>query len=313
MTTMTQAEILALANEIAEVEDDMNEVTQGGGGNFNKKFKPGWTLARFTSYIETGKHVELFQGKAKDPKPMCRLGFHLYSPDYLNDDGTPYFMETMDKPKDRNEKAWTSKTFRAMNYKQQAKGFPQLLNGIFLVEIVDYTPKSGGEARSVIGQITPGLDRLTNVEYACPEAPKLFLFSWSKPTLAAWDALKIEGTNEKTGKSKNWVQEKMAGATDFVGSALEGLLLANGRPIPQGTPQKTAAKPETAAGAAAPTTPAVAPVAAAAAAPVAATAVAAPVTAPVVAAPVVSAPVVAAPVVAAPVVAAPVVAAPLAQ
>ena len=335
-------EIAALAAALAEEDDDMNEVQVGGGG-FGRRLPVGWSVARLTSYIEKGKHIELYQGKPKDPALMFTLGFELFSPQYLNEDGTPYFIETRNKARSRNEKAGAFKLFKAMNYKGLAKNFAQLLgNGnVFLVEIKDYLPKNakpGQEPRSVIGEVRAGINVVDNTEYACPPATKLFLFSWAKPTLSAWDAMFIEGTRDD-GKSKNWKQEEIAGATDFAGSPLEGLLLTNGRPIPAGRPQPTGvtapagAQPAGAApaGVAAPVAaaaPAAAPVAAAspavapnvAASPVAAAPVAAPSVSPSVtpSAPAStvttvspsSAPVVAA----APVVpAAPVVAAPLAQ
>lgn len=300
MSQMTQAEILALANEIAEVDDDMNEAQAGG---FTERLLPeGWSVARFTSYIEKGKHIELFQGKAKDPALMFTCGFELFSPQYLNEDGTPYFIETYDISRSRNEKARAFKLFKAMNYKGLAKNFAQLLGDVYLVQIVHHTSKNakpGQGPRSIIGEVRAGLDVVTGQQYGCPDATKLFLFSWAKPTLAGWDSFYIEGTNDQ-GKSKNWKQEKIAGATDFAGSPLEALLVANGRPIPAGTPQKTGAAPAGAqpAGAApaalAGATPAAAPAAAPAAPNVAAASV--PATAPAAApAPAVSsAPVVAA-------------------
>lgn len=270
--TMTpeQLAILALANDIAEVDDDMNEAVAGG---FTERRLPeGWSVARFTSYIEKGNHVELFQGKAKDPALMFTCGFELFSPNYLNEDGTPYFIETYDKAKSRNEKSGAFKLFKQMNYKGLYKVFPQMLNGVFLVQIKDHlskTAKPGTQPRSVIGEIRAGIDVVTGQEYGCGPATKLFLFSWAKPTLAAWDAFFIEGTNDQ-GKSKNWKQEKIAGATDFAGSALEHLLLSNNRPIPKGTAQRTGAAPAGAAPAGAAPQGAVAPVAAAVAPPVAA-------------------------------------------
>lgn len=311
---MTQAEILALANEIAEVDDDMNEA-QKGGGDYGRRLPEGWSVARFTSYIEKGKHVELFQGKAKDPALMFTVGFELFSPQYLNEDGTPYFIETFDKARSRNEKAGAFLLFKAMNYKGLAKSFPQLLSGVFLVQIKDYLSKNakpGDTPRSVIGEVRAGIDVVTGQEYSCPEAKELFLFSWAKPSLEAWDSFFIDGKNDD-GKSKNWRQEKIAGATDFAGSPLEALLLTNNRPIPKGTAQKTGAAPAQPAGAApAGATPAPAAGAApASAAPVAAASPAvaapAPATAPVVPTTPVAPTVPAAPVVAAPLAVAPTV------
>lgn len=276
MTQMTQDQILALAAEIAEVDDDMNEA-QVGGGFKERRLPEGWSVARFTSYIEKGNHIELFQGKPKDPALMFTVGFELFSPNYLNEDGTPYFIESYDKARSRNEKSGAFKLFKAMNYKGLYKVFPQMLNQVFLVQIKDHLPKNakpGQEPRSVIGEIRAGIDVVTGQEYQCGPATKLFLFSWAKPSLEAWDAMFIEGTNEQ-GKSKNWKQEKIAGATDFAGSALESLLLANNRPIPKGTPQKVGAAAGAAPAGAAPQ---------GAVAPVAATVVPATAVAPVVAA-----------------------------
>lgn len=270
--TAEQLAILALANEVAEVDDDMNEA-QIGGGFQERRLPEGWSVARFTSYIEKGNHIELYQGKAKDPALMFTVGFELFSPNYLNEDGTPYFIESYDKARSRNEKSGAFKLFKSMNYKGLYKVFPQMLNGVFLVQIKDHLPKNakpGQEPRSVIGEIRAGIDVVTGQEYGCGPATKLFLFSWAKPSLEAWDSFFIEGTNDQ-GKSKNWKQEKIAGATDFAGSPLEHLLLSNNRPIPKGTPQKAGAgagaAPAGAApqGAVAPVAAAVAPVAPAAA------------------------------------------------
>ena len=296
--TMTQAQIdiLALANEIADCDDDMNEAQ--AGGYTERRLPEGWSVARFTSYIEKGQHVELFQGKAKDPALMFTCGFELFSPNYLNEDGTPYFIETFDKARSRNEKSGAFKLFKQMNYKGLYKVFPQMLNGVFLVQIKDHLSKNakpGQAPRSVVGEIRAGIDVVTGQEYGCGPATKLFLFSWAKPSLEAWDSFFIDGTNDQ-GKSKNWKQEKIAGATDFAGSPLEALLMANNRPIPKGTAQKTGAAPAAAqagvappAGVVAPASPSVAPPVAppAAVSPVVAAAVSpvAPV-APVVAAPV---------------------------
>ena len=330
MTALTQEQILAQAAALADYDDDMNEAVAGG---YSDRLLPeGWSVARFTSYIEKGKHVELFKGVAKDPALMFTLGFELFSAPYLNEDGTPYFIETYDISRSRTEKARAFKLFKAMNiYGPQVKNFAQMLGQTFLVQIVHHTAKTqGATPRSIIKDIRAGIDVVTGNPYDCPAPTKLFLFSWAKPTLEAWDTFFIEGTNDQ-GKSKNWKQEKIAGATDFAGSPLEALLVANGRPIPAGTPQKTGAGQAAAgaapagaapAGVAAPqgaVAPAVVatPMVAVAAAPVAAPAVAAPaVTAPAqvaqpvvaaVAVPQVAAPLAVAPV--APVVAAPVVAA----
>jgi len=279
MSTMTQEQIAAMAAALNECDDDMNEA-QAGGGNYGRRLPEGWSVARLVQYIEKGKHITVHQGKAKDPALQFELGFALYSPGYVNEDGTPYIINTFDMTKSRNEKAKAFKWFKAMNYKGLAKNFAGLIGDghVFLVEIKDYVSKTaapGTEPKSIVADVRPGIDLINKTEYVCPavRTEDLFLFSWAMPTLEGWDALFIEGTNDQ-GKSKNWVQEKIAGATDFRGSALEGLLIQNSRPIPAGTPQKQGVAPAGAqpAGAApvgavapvAPVVPATAPVAAAA-------------------------------------------------
>lgn len=59
----------------------------------------------------------------------------------------------------------------------------------------------------------------------------LQVFLWGKPTKATWDSLFIDGTVTRKNKegdeveySKNWLQEKIASATNYDGSLLDQLL-----------------------------------------------------------------------------------------
>lgn len=295
-TAMTLAELQALANEAAEEGPDMNEAVAGGGGA--RLLPEGYTLARLVEIIETGNHVKEFNGKPKPPAPQIRFGFELYSPGFANDDGTPYVIRTYDISISRNEKAGAYKLFKLLNWKGTAKSFGQLIGQAFLVPIVN-KPKSKTDTtlRSKIDldKILPPLDALTRQPYPLPDLAmdNVKLFLWDRPTLAAWDALFIDGTMDD-GRSKNYIQELCLSATDFPGSPLEQLLLTNNVkyaiPVKQA---KQADTPTSVPGAALP--PMTPPVAAAApvVAPVAAPAVAVAVAPPV--APVVQA---AAPVVA---------------
>lgn len=245
MTQQTLAEIQAAALALSEIDDDMNEVVSGGGGG--RKLPVGKTLARMVSYIEYGKQPQEFKGQVKDPALEFRLGFMLYSPGFCNPDGTPYFLETFNISKSRNEKATAFLLFKQMNYKGLAKNFAQFIGDAYILDIIDYTSKAapaGTPPKSIINTklIMAPLDPISNQAYPVPEArvEDLHLFSWTQPSLAGWDKLFIDGTNDK-GESKNWIQGTIVSATDFPGSPLEGLLLANQRQIPQAHVRKARA------------------------------------------------------------------------
>lgn len=238
---LTLAQLQALADEEAEIGLDLS-VASVGGGSFSKHFKPGYTLAYYSGYIEKGSHRARNPkaGDKNDPKPQAQHTFHLISADYLNDDGTAYQMDTFDQNIGNNEKAGAFLMFKAMNYRNDKKRFPQLLGNLYIVEIVDYLPKNappGTEPRSIINlkNIRPPIDVMSGQPYPAPlpwQDTWAKLFMWEKPHLAGWDALYIDGTNETTGKSKNWIQETIVGATNFAGSPLEILLRTSQRPVP---------------------------------------------------------------------------------
>ena len=232
----TLEEIRAAALALVDIDDDMTEIVSGGAGG--RKLPVGKTLARFVTYIEYGKQPQEFQGQVKDPALEFRLGFALYGPGFANPDGTPYILETFNISRSRNEKATAFILFKQMNYLGTAKNFAQLLGQAFIVDIVDYVSKAapaGTAPRSIVNTklILPPLDLVTNAAYAVPEvsATDLHLFAWALPSLAGWDKLFIDGQNDK-GESKNWIQGTIVAATDFPGSPLESLLIANQRPIP---------------------------------------------------------------------------------
>lgn len=240
------AEIQALAAELVDIDDDMTEVVSGGGGG--RKLPVGKSLARLVSYIEYGKQPQEYQGQAKDPAIEFRLGFALYGPGFANDDGTPYVIETFNMSKSRNEKAGAFLLFKMMNYKGTHKNFAQMVGEAFIVDIIDYVPKTAApgtapKSRLNTKLVLPPVDLLSGATYPVPavNAADLHLFSWAKPTLSGWDKLYIAGTNDKN-ESKNWIQETIVGATDFAGSPLETLLLTNQRQIPVARTPKSRTK-----------------------------------------------------------------------
>lgn len=232
-------EMQAAIAAMSETAKDMTEVTTGGGGG--RLLPQGYAFGRLVEVIELGKQPQEFNGKAKDPKDMVRLGFALWGEGYTNEDGTPYILRLFPFSIDTNEKAKAYLLFKLLNWKGTAKNFGQLLGEAFLVQIV-HEQKSKTDktivSRANLKGFLPPLDPVTRQPYPIPEATEdLFTyFFWDQPTKETWDSLYIEG-NLEDGRSKNFVQEQIAGATNFAGSALEALLLSNGLTRPLAAPQ----------------------------------------------------------------------------
>lgn len=260
MSELTAAQILAQmqeeANQYAEAAQDMNIAVKGGGGG--RLLPEGYALGRLVQYVELGDHADEYQGKKKDPARVFFLAFALTGQGYQEEDGSPYIKRTFTIRTSANEKAQCYKLFKRLNYDGTAKTFAQLLGKAYLVPIkhvpkkdANGNPTSEKSDRIDLEQIIPPFDPVSKQPYPIPEAraEDLLLFLYDRPTMAAWNKLHIEGTND-AGKSKNWMQEEILKSTSFAGSALERLL-GGGAAIP------TLAAPATGvAGAAIPASPA---------------------------------------------------------
>lgn len=210
---------------------DMTEATKGGA----RLLPEGYAFGRLVEYIELGAQPQEFNGVAKAPAPEARLAFALWGEGYQEDDGSPYVLRMWDMALGTNEKSKAFKLFKKLNYKGTAKSFAQLLNEAFLIKIMHTKPKKAGDApKSVIDLegFLPPFDPVTRQPYAIPAASdELFkLFLWERPTKECWDSLYIDGTNETTGKSKNFIQNKCLSAKNFPGSPLEAMLMGLGMP-----------------------------------------------------------------------------------
>lgn len=249
MSNTILQDLLAQANAAAEASGiDMNEAQSGGGGA--RMLPAGYAFAQLVEYIEFGNHAQEFQGKAKDPALEVQLGFALsgaapagvLDPEnptrlipYNNDDGTPYIVRPYSFPISRNEKARAFLLFKALNWKGTAKSFAQLLGQKWLVKIV-HEPKSKTDATLVsridLKSFLPPLNPVGGAPYDIQDAdPSVYrLFLWDRPTKAAWDAIKIDGTYEvtengvKSQRSKNRLQERCLAALNYQGSTLQQLL-----------------------------------------------------------------------------------------
>lgn len=243
------AALLALANDAAETYSvNMAKVSKGGGAR--RLFKPGYAYARLCRYVEFGKQPQEYGSKAKDPALEFRLGFAIWGdvdpanpgqPENLfhNEDGTPNFMGTWDMALGNNEKSKAKRIFDKLNYKGGARHFAQLLGEGFLipVQLVDVPAKNGKPASQrneldLLNALAP-FDVVSRQPYPIPAAPDdaYQLFLWNKPTKEGWDALHIDGQRDD-GTSKNFLQDKILGAVDFMGSPLETLLRGAGAVLP---------------------------------------------------------------------------------
>jgi hypothetical protein len=251
LTKLQQLQALAAQNA-ALVEVDMSETSSGGGGA--RRILPGgMAMAQLVRYIEFGKHAREYQGQAKTPAMVFRMGIALWGDSdpqnplpqkerpetlfhTLKEDGTitPTILNSFDLTIGNNEKSKAKIIFDRLNWRKDSsfKNFAQFLGHKFLVPILSKVgkPKDGkpGQPYNEIDwkNLLPPFDQLTRQPYPIPEAPddSYQLFLWDSPTKECWDTLFIEGTNEKTGKSKNFLQAKCLEATNFRGSALEQML-----------------------------------------------------------------------------------------
>ena len=249
MSTMTFEQMQALANQAAEQAPDMTEAQKGGSGA--RMLPAGYAYAQLVEFVEMGNHAQEFQGKAKDPAMEVQLGFALFNTadrQYANDDGTPYIVRPYSFSISRNEKARAFLLFKALNWKGTKKHFAQLLGEKYLVKIV-HEAKSKTDATLVsridMKGFLPPLDAASQMPYPIPDCPvNLYrLFLWSHPTKEGWDALYVDGKYDD-GHSKNFVQEKIMAALDFMGSPLQQLLFSTGIPsLPSTAPAAPVAAP----------------------------------------------------------------------
>lgn len=227
---LTLAQLQALADEAADSYDNMTEAVVGGQGS--RLLPEGFALARLVEVVELGNQPQEFNGVAKDPAPTFRLGFALYGEGYQNDDGTPYLLRTFDIARSRNEKAGAYLLFKMMNWKGTKTHFAQLIGEAFLLNIINKAGKAQGAkvtSRINLKDVRPPIEPISKQPYPVPEArvSDFKLFMWEKPTIVGWNSLYIDGKRDD-GKSKNFIQETILGATDFAGSPLELLLKTKG-------------------------------------------------------------------------------------
>lgn len=239
MTQLSMLEqIRAAAALAASTAENMTEAV-AGGGQAQRLLPEGYCDMRLVQLVEYGTQPQTMNGKPVEPAPEFQLAFACYGEGVENEDGSPYIIRPFAMKRSRNEKANSFLLFKALNWKNQATCFAQLVGEKFMGKIFTHQPKPDAVAKGAkptsqidLKAFLPPIDLRSKKEYdiKMPEDKYFKLFLWDHPTVEAWDSLFIEGTDDK-GKSKNYVQNKLLSALDFAGSALEQMLVSKGLPF----------------------------------------------------------------------------------
>lgn len=236
-----------IRGEVAATAPDLTKPS--AGGDFADRIPAeGPTRLRLVSYIETGIHTTKWQGAPKR-KPRAEIGFELSGPKHEPrklDDGTviPYRIAIKETIGTTPRNGYM-KLFNILNagFGGGAKNFvDMLMEGAWRGTVSHYKFKGNDGQERVIAQLKskeagiqiaatefsdPETGELRKVSVA-PAVSELRLFLWDYPDLEQWDSLKIEGTRDD-GSSKNFIQDKIRAAENFVGSPIYNLLIESGR------------------------------------------------------------------------------------
>lgn len=253
MTTENQVlDLNSLLNDIeqeAQQAVNMNEVTAGG---FDRVIlETGNYLGALVEYVDLGEQEESYQGQSKGFFPKVRLGFAVFG--YV-DDGAGGLKMDVDNPViiretlflKRNEKSNAYRAFRALNVANDPKitHFAQFFMKPFMFKVVKKQNKDKTRYYNVLDltATAPAVDGMTRQPYQLPPIDDKFkvVFLWNNPKKEMWDKLYIDGSRDD-GTSKNFIQDEIAGAANFHGSAVEVMLGGTPLPIPTATPAAPAA------------------------------------------------------------------------
>lgn len=226
---MSLDNIYSLVDEAVAVQDvNMLETSTGGGVN---TLPAGVYNCRLVEYLEIGKHISIYNGKptGKPPALQAMITFEFY-----DTDGTASRIRSFPKNIFNNEKSAVKKLFDRMH-----AVYPTImhighgLGKLFRMEL-EVFEKDGRSYNNMLWDtlVAPAkFDPNTGAPYEVPEldTSRVNIFLWNKPTIETWNALYIDGTNDK-GKSKNFIQDKIQSAVDFEDSPLCMLLMGGGLP-----------------------------------------------------------------------------------
>ena len=225
------------------------DLTEEKAGGFERPVAPeGSSVARFISYVETGRHPESSKFGDKPPSLKAKLTFELTSKKLAQEievevEGkkvkkTIYPIVSADIRIKQSHKSGTYKLLQKMAAGRDIKHFAQMLGESFIVTVkhkkvgdktyANLYSESGWlvEApvvRVPVGDPTDGEFEDRKVQAIATDTPMRLLL-WDTPSLEQWDSIHTEG--------KNWMQKECVRATDFGSSALFELLLEAKREIP---------------------------------------------------------------------------------
>lgn len=239
MSLLVQAQQAVESNQL----DDFTDIKKGG--NFERRLLPtGTALVRFSTYVEMGVHPQrAYKGKAKPPAPEMKLGFHVVggmgkdlegktvpfrTPEDVENGYFPPIRNSYGIVMGRSEASKSVQIFNAMNYAKDATHFVEKLGQLYLLK--SSVSEDGKYNNFDLTTLAEPVDPMTATVYTAPELPedKYQLLLWNAPTKEQWDSIFIEGTtkgDDGVEKSKNYIQEKIKKAMNFVGSAIEQLVL----------------------------------------------------------------------------------------
>ena len=261
-----------IANEAAEIEDQTEVKT-----SFDFRLPvAGKTVARLAEYIDFGAQPRKpYKGKEKPPADTVRIAFELLHPEKNIFDIEGRKMAdriSITLTKSLSDKAGFKKLFNTMVAgRDSIKHMAQMIGDAFIVTVVHSGGEKGDDGkekpkyanlRSVDGTWLieqPFVeDPIAGTKTPVPVLPlvgEARLFVWDLANKEMWDSLFIEGEREiddgkggKTVRSKNWLQEKILGATNFEGSPISQVLSGLDLNLPtaqaqQPAPQVTAPPP----------------------------------------------------------------------
>lgn len=232
MNLIKQAQQAAL-----EIGQDFTKTTEGGGAQL---LPEGIIMGRLSEYIEKGKQKHKgFEGKPDTWEDTVRLGFQVLGgtgkdiegnrvPFYNPEQEHPMTIRTFNTKMSLNTKSRFIKMFNAMNFKK-AVSMVELMGEAFLINCKIVTKMKDGKQIQVndfdFAGIREAVDPATGEPYNLPPLDESLvrILLWNAPSKEQWDSLFIEGTKDD-GTSKNFIQEEVMGAQNFVGSKLAIML-----------------------------------------------------------------------------------------
>lgn len=252
MNLIQQAQQAAL-----EIGQDFTKTTEGSSHTL---FPEGIMMVRFSEYIEKGKQKHKgFEGKPDSWDDTVRLGFQVLGgsgkdlegnrvPYYNTEQEHPMTIRTFNTKMLYNTKSRFIKLFNAMNFKK-AVSMVQLLGEAYLINCKIVNKMKDGKQVQInefdFAGIREAIDPATGEPYNLPPLDESLVrvLLWDAPSKEQWDSLYIEGTKED-GSSKNFIQEEVMNAQNFVGSKLAIMLGVSKMPdgvsevqeVPENTP-----------------------------------------------------------------------------